>query len=1150
MSTEKQPMPGRSVRELFLGALDRPPAERPSFLERECAGDGTVRGEVEELLREHERLGTFLEQPALDPAFESTLVIPPGTVAVREREGDRIGRYKLLQKLGEGGCGIVYMAEQVEPMRRRVALKIIKLGMDTKSVIARFEAERQALAMMDHPNIARVLDAGATETGRPYFVMELVRGVRITAYCDENHLTTPERLELFVEVCQAIQHAHQKGIIHRDIKPSNILVTLHDGVPVPKVIDFGIAKATEQPLTDKTLFTEFQSFIGTPAYMSPEQAEMSGLDLDTRSDIYALGVLLYEMLTGTTPFDPQELMKLGLEGVRRAIRDEEPSRPSTRVATMVDAQRTATATQRRTEAPRLIHSLRGDLDWIAMKCLEKDRARRYATAHDLAAEVQRFLAGDPVEARPPSNVYRLQKFLRRHRGAVSAAAAVTLALITGTVVSTWMAVRARQAERGAERAEKLESSLRLRAEQESATARLNEYVSDINLAEQSRLAGNYGRAVQLLNKHRPAPGELDLRGFEWRYLWQLTRGDQHIEFPSQEEPVLAVALSPTGEWLAVGSERKLNIWNARTRALVHTQPRGASSLAFVPDSTILIAADPRTVRLLLTSNWTERGALPGAGSPIALSRNGTRVATGGRDGVRIWNTATWEQTRLIREAVPPLAMSPDGQRVAADMRFNGGLCVWPVDDAARKVSLHDSTNLHARALGSRERALAFSPDGRSVVAGRNTLSERGVFVLSIWDSQTGEELGSMPQDPEHIEHTGSITSAAFSPDGKTLATASMDYSIRVWDFEKRQRLTALHGHLNEVQALAFAPDGQHVASGARGGGVKLWPTQPHPEDEEFAGARVPLAFSTNGALLAALSRSNTILFLDLKAGAAVNELVLEPPRPASPPPGFPRGPAPVFRMILPMPLLGISADLRTVATAQFDGTVKRIHTDSGESTTWPAADPGTAALALSPDARTLVTAGWNGDLRWWDVRHGTNIVLPSAGGRALFSPDSRTLALFHRQGGIEFWDVATRTMRTNLMVDPAPMLIGASAFPAGFSPDAALLAMACDDDSIRLLDVRRMVLVGALVGHKQNVYTVAFSPDGKTIATASDDSTLKFWNVATQQELFSIRRLGGGLRALHFSPDGRLLVAGTSSTLITGGLRVFRAPLFSEIGSK
>jgi serine/threonine protein kinase len=392
--------------------------------------------------------------------------------------------------------------------------------MDTKSVIARFEAERQALAMMEHANIAKVLDAGATDKGRPYFVMELVRGIRITEYCDSHKLSTPERLSLFIQVCQAIQHAHQKGIIHRDIKPSNILVTMHDGVPVPKVIDFGIAKATEQRLTDKTLFTGFAAFIGTPAYMSPEQAEMSGLDIDTRSDIYSLGVLLYELLTGHPPFDPETLLSSGLDECRRTIRKQEPSRPSTRVATMIDAERTTTATHRKTEASRLVHLLRGDLDWIVMKCLEKDRTRRYPTANALAADIQRYLDNEPVFARPPSNLYRLQKMLRKHRVVFVATTAVAVALVFGAAVSLWQLIRARQAESEAVAARLEESRLRVqadtereRAEKERAAARLNEYVADVNLAQHALKDGNLGRAVQLLNKYQPEPGEPDLRGF-------------------------------------------------------------------------------------------------------------------------------------------------------------------------------------------------------------------------------------------------------------------------------------------------------------------------------------------------------------------------------------------------------------------------------------------------------------------------------------------------------------------------------------------------------------------------------------------------------------------------------------------------------------
>ena len=367
---EKSDLPDPDRAEaIFNGALLLPQADRAEYIGHAAKGDDKLIQRVQALLHAHDEAGGFMEEPAA-PAARPTIVL---TAPPTEKPGDRIGRYKLLQQIGEGGCGMVYMAEQEEPVRRRVALKVIKLGMDTKQVIARFEAERQALAMMDHPNIAKVLDAGATENGRPFFVMELVRGIKITDYCDQNKLSMHERLGLFTQVCNAIQHAHQKGIIHRDIKPSNILVTLHDSVPIPKVIDFGIAKATQGKLTDQTLFTAFEQFIGTPAYMSPEQAEMSGLDVDTRSDIYALGVLLYELLTGRTPFDPKELLQSGIDEPRRTIREKEPERPSTRLRTMVDADLSHVAQRRHSEAPKLIHLLCGDLDWIVMKSLEKDR---------------------------------------------------------------------------------------------------------------------------------------------------------------------------------------------------------------------------------------------------------------------------------------------------------------------------------------------------------------------------------------------------------------------------------------------------------------------------------------------------------------------------------------------------------------------------------------------------------------------------------------------------------------------------------------------------------------------------------------------------------------------------------------------------------
>ncbi len=434
--------------QLFAAALALPPADRHRYLEQACGGELLRR--VEALLSVHEEARDFLETSAV---VDRQAVAGAGAPRPppEDATGTLIGRYKLLQKIGEGGCGTVYMAEQEEPVRRRVALKVIRLGMDTRDIITRFEAERQALALMDHPNIARVFDAGATATGRPFFVMELVRGVKITDFCDQQSLPTADRLSLFIQVCHAVQHAHQKGIIHRDLKPSNILVALQDGTPVPKVIDFGIAKATQGRLTDRTLFTAFEQIIGTPAYMSPEQAELSSQDIDTRSDIYSLGVLLYELLTGRTPFETKELLKAGLDEMRRQIREVEPPKPSTRLRTLEAAALTTTAQHRQVEPLKLIHLVRGDLDWIVMRCLEKNRVRRYATANELALDLECHQRDDPVTARPPTAGYLFRRLVRRHRRAVAAGALVFGVFFAAAVVSTALAVRATRAERRMER---------------------------------------------------------------------------------------------------------------------------------------------------------------------------------------------------------------------------------------------------------------------------------------------------------------------------------------------------------------------------------------------------------------------------------------------------------------------------------------------------------------------------------------------------------------------------------------------------------------------------------------------------------------------------------------------------------------------------
>ncbi len=561
--------PGNREEALFQAAVQLSGAERASFLNGACLGDDPLRKRLEALLAAHDQPDGLPTPPAARGTIKLVL-----SVVDDESIGQTLGRYKLLEKVGEGGCGVVYVAEQTEPVRRRVALKVIKLGMDTKQVVARFEAERQALAMMDHPNIAKVLDAGTTEHGRPYFVMELVRGIKITDYCDQAKLPTKERIDLFIKICQAVQHAHQKGIIHRDIKPSNILVTLHDGVPVPKVIDFGIAKATEGRLTEATVYTQLHQFIGTPAYMSPEQAEMSGLDIDTRSDIYSLGVLLYELLAGSTPFDPGELMASGIDAMRRTIREKEPVRPSTRLATLKGEELTTAARHRSSDVPKLIQLVKGDLDWIVMKCLEKDRSHRYETANGLARDLKRHLDNEPVLARPPSSLYRLQRMIRRNRLVFIAAGAVTLALLMGAGLSALAFLRERQAH---------------------ANARRLLYGADMNLAQQAWDQSNIGLVDQLLEETKSFPD----RGFEW-YYWQRQNHLSLKTFRGNWVWVICAAFSPDSQRIfTAGWDGTTKVWDAASGRELHTlkghNQSGMTwqihSAAFSPDGQRIVALD-------------------------------------------------------------------------------------------------------------------------------------------------------------------------------------------------------------------------------------------------------------------------------------------------------------------------------------------------------------------------------------------------------------------------------------------------------------------------------------------------------------------------------------------------------------------------------
>ncbi|NCF83924.1 MAG: protein kinase [Verrucomicrobiaceae bacterium] len=852
--------PSARAREIFLGAVETTVVEeREAYLEQACKGDDGLRTAVQTMLAAFDKLEGFLEKPAAATKPVMRGEKPPS---------EHIGPYKLLQEIGEGGCGVVYMAEQEQPVRRRVALKVIKLGMDTKSVIARFESERQARAMMDHPNIAKVLEAGATENGRPYFVMELVRGVRITDYCDQHKLSTEDRLRLFIQVAQAIQHAHQKGIIHRDIKPSNILVTLHDGVPVPKIIDFGIAKAVDQRLTDKTLFTEFQSFVGTPAYMSPEQAEMSGLDIDTRSDIYALGVLLYELLVGSTPFDPNTLRDAGLDECRRTIREVEPASPSQRLSTLLDADRETIAGYRHTESMTLLQRMRGDLDWIVMKCLEKDRQRRYASSNELALDVQAYLDGELVSARPPSAVYRLQKAWRRNRLALSAAAAVVAALVLGIGASLWQAVRATNAEQESTRSRK-EAEINLEKAVQSAEdarlnaerARLNEYVADMNVANHSLNDGNLGRAWQLIQKHVPDEGQSDGRGFEWRYLAKQSKGDTHLAYPLMDESINDLSFSSDGALLAVGMDNGITVWGVSEQSLLTTLPKGAHSISFIPNTNLLVSVDGEAMRVWHSNTWSEKFSVPTQSRRIAVTSGGRFLATsagrsfgrrGPREGVRLWDTATWQEPRQLTESSGPIVFTPDGTELI--LGRSRGIQVLDVQTGELVRTLEHSGRLFD-GFGARSPWIKISPDGKTIAAAGADRS-----TVRLWDLPSGRAIGLLPSDARHRHHTSTIATAAWTLDSNTLITGSWDHSIQSWEVLSQEHLGGLRGYRNEVWAMAIDPSGETIASGGKDGQLLLWPLQESKKQDEITGSWQPLSFTEDASSLAALNRENQLAF--------------------------------------------------------------------------------------------------------------------------------------------------------------------------------------------------------------------------------------------------------------------------------------------------
>jgi len=738
---------------IFSQAIEiRSDEDRSVWLDQACVGCPDRRFRIDRLLKSHYEPDPFFESLPAD------LTANAARDLAEEMVGSRIGPYQLLRRLGEGGMGVVYEAEQFEPIRRRVALKVIKPGMDTAKVIARLEAERQTLAIMEHPNIAKMLDAGTTETGLPYFVMELVNGSPITEFCDANTLSLRARLILFTTLCQAVQHAHQKGIIHRDLKPGNVLVELRDRVPSPKVIDFGIAKAIAQHADDRILYTESNQTVGTPLYMSPEQATRSDLDIDTRTDVYSLGVLLYELLCGHTPFDREWMRQADTDEIRRTLKDVNPPRLSVRVAGFDAATATTVSNSRQVEPGRLRQLLRGELEWITLRCLEKERHRRYDSASALANDVQRHLENIPVYASPPSATYRLKKFVIRNRMLVTSATAIALAVLLGFGFSFWKYLGERDALREMEEQRNV-------AIENRANLRKYLYAADMNLAMDAAVDASSGQIRPILDRHVPQSGEHDFRGFAWCYLHELQKASELTAqaaqvFRGHSADVYFVTESPDGSLIASASkDHTARLWNSKTGELVR----------------------------VFTGHTGEVNC-------AAFSPDGRTIATASDDkSVRVWDVNTGQELWALRDfrwMVIRVQFSPDGgSLIATEAVFETNSALTEVWDVATRTLKYRLDN---------QLILSCHPNGELIATAGE---DRNIRLIDLNDGKLKLEMAGSATTP----------SGKFSRDMKHLVTCDHLPTVTAWNMETGRETNRFHCQDARPRSCDLSPDDQFIA---------------------------------------------------------------------------------------------------------------------------------------------------------------------------------------------------------------------------------------------------------------------------------------------------------------------------------------------------
>jgi eukaryotic-like serine/threonine-protein kinase len=1097
--------------EIFKAVLAIPPAERDNYLNRVCGANRRLRDDVVSLLRAHDASNGPLQK--VDDGQPRTGAYEP----LVEGPGTRVGPYKLLQEIGEGGMGTVFMAEQEEPIRRMVAVKIIRSGMDSKGVLARFEAERQALALMDHPNIAKVLDAGTTASGSPYFVMELVKGVPITKFCDENQLSFRERLELFVPVCQAIQHAHMKGIIHRDIKPSNVLVAMYDDQPVPKVIDFGVAKATSQKLTDKTLFTAYGAVVGTLEYMSPEQAKLNQLDIDTRSDVYALGVLLYELLTGSTPLDRTRLKSAALDEVLRLIREEEPQRPSTRLSTAATLPQLAAA--RRSPPAQLGKVLQGELDWIVMRCLEKDRTRRYESATGLAKDVERYLSGEAVEACPPTLGYRLKKAYRRNRAAMLVTSAFVILLTCGAVIASVLAVQATRAEQLARlNAEEARTAQVQAVEQRDEAVRLSgelrqaSYVTNISLAAASLEIGQVGRTRGLLERTRPASTQVDQRGFEWHYL---RREIQREKATFAAGRGAKIATSPNGRYLAATHEHKnprkeageFKLWDLHENREIfqaNVDCSFASTVVFSPDGKLVATSrydsvtieSERTFRSEITIREVPSGRLCCSRKfadqicvPEAFSPDGRTLACVPSQSPKPARVTTYSASGFEEVFTDPV----EGVRSAAFTASGELIIVY-----AKGESLylkHPKRPKDVLMLDGQAEAVSMAFTNTEFTAGgAHLLAVSLDRMVRVWDirAETPKTIGQFQLDSydatSYVSLSPSGTSLALSTrlsDGRPLAT--------VWDVRTGQKTHTLRGHIRKVYGIAFAADNRTVATSSEDGTIKLWDAPPQVKRD-----RIESAVETTVASL----KFATLAYCAGRGFSALSKR-------------------------------SIIADTGgiTIECLLRDESTSHIHFRSSHLLN-PKKSP---RMDLAPDGSRVAAVGWEKRDRIlvWDTNGEKLANLPPDGVpgiAAWFGSKDRLIVLEPGFAAFQVWDL--------VIGKPVARVPGALTVldHACMSPDGRLLVTSSPkhqpDYKVVVRDISSGDVLHTLTGHSDWAGIFAFNREGTHLATGDRNGLVIVWDVKTGQAIQKLTGHAGTVNALAFSPDGRRLFSGGADSTV------------------